>query len=249
MRLKIIFSGIIAATLALPAFADTYAVYVGYADNLRPSPFFPNGLCTGTYWNGAVAGPSGTCGGLTMDSGAVDIVNTGTTSMTLQGLTVEEQPGLGGILYNIWGTLSVTLAPGQNAVFTETNEYNFDTSDNPFISGTDPTNNCSTGADSTTALCTGNAPILTIVADGISSAFNDTGHVIDTGGYDTVNSNPCVGGNNTTTSNTPGNCNESLQWRLVGTTGIDNPGGSVPEPATLALLGLGLAGLAVRRRR
>ena len=48
--------------------------------------------------------------------------------------------------------------------------------------------------------------------------------MLDTGGFDTVNATTGGGGDNPTGGNTPGNRNESLQWRLIGTTGRENPG-------------------------
>ena len=250
MGIRILAASAMLASMALagPATAGTIATYVGYADGLRTGPFFPAGLCTGTYWNGAT-GASATCAAQTMDSGAIDIVNTGATNVSITTLTATNQPGSGPIPFNPWGALTITLAPGENAVFTQTQfgSFNFDSSDQPFISGHDPTNNCSVGALSTTVLCTSNAPVVSLTVDGVLVNLMDTGHVLDTGGYDSYLSNPCIGGNNA--NNPAGACNESLQWRLIGTTGVQDPGGSVPEPATLGLLGLAFAGAGFLRRR
>jgi hypothetical protein len=245
MRVGIRFVLAIAAlcTFVSQVNAGSFTVYVGYADSLRPSPFFPNPYDTADIFQGNVGA---------LDSGAVRIQNTGATNLTLDGLTVTLNPAGGGPgtqTFSLWSFgAGLTLLPGQNAVFGSTANYNFDTSDFGVLGTFAPNNdNCSVGPTAATALCINNAPIVAFTVDGILTPLSDTGHVLDTGGFDLVNANPCPGGNNA--NNQPGNCNESLQWREIGTTGIENPGGSVPEPGTLALVAISVLGLATARRR
>ena len=240
------------ASLPVVGHAATFDTFVGYADNLRASPFFPSpffGDSSVDFYAGQDPGA------FQLDAGAVMIRNTSGAAITVNDLTVTLNPTAGPIVFHLWSGLigaGQSIDPGQVAIFTQTTQFDFDTSDFGIINGlnaNDPTNNCSTGAFSTTAACLQNAPQVDITIDGILTSLSDTGHVLDTGGFDSVNSNPCVGGNNPAGGNLPGGCNESLQWRLIGTTGIENPGGTVPEPMTIALFGVGLAGLGVLRRR
>jgi hypothetical protein len=247
------------AVLSIAANSPVFAaaeVFVGYADDLRPSPFFPTPWCgSGVVDLAAASGDTTGCtGGSAFDSGAVGVKNTGVSPITINALTVTLRPNDGPVGFTIWNTfLPAVINPGQWAIFAQTSGENFDTSDFGVINGLNsnsPTNNCSVGAFSTEAICLNNTPVVAITIDGVTSTLSDTAHVLDTGGYDTVNSNPCVGGNNPTGGNTPGNCNESLQWRDIGTTGIENPGGgTAPEPGAIALLGAALGALGVARWR
>lgn len=222
------------------ALAGSYSVFVGYADSLRPSPFFPTPYDTADVFQGNLGA---------LDTGAVRLLNTGATPITLNGLTVTLNPGGGGpgtVNFSLWSFgVGISLLPGQNAVFGSTLNYNFDTSDFGVLGGSAPIgNNCSIGPTSTTALCINNAPVVTFTVDGVTTPLHDTAHVLDTGGFDFVNANPCP-----VSGDVPGACNESLQWRLIGTTGIEDPGGgTVPEPVSLALFGLGILGVAAARR-
>jgi hypothetical protein len=223
--------GVLSLALMLPlqAMANSYDVFVGYADNLRATGFFPNP------WSGAASVDLFAAGGASFDAGAVMIHNSGAAAFTINDLVVTINPSAGPVPFQLWGaSLSAVIDAGQNAIFSQTGSFNFDTSDFPIVPQ-DITNNCSVGALSTTALCTSNAPLVAVTVNGVLANFHDTGHVLITGGFD---ANCCLP-----------NGNESLQWRLIGTTGVENPGGSVPEPASVLLLACGLVALAVWLRK
>ncbi len=242
-RILACFAVLVGTSLSLSA--GSYNVYVGYADSLRGAPDFPNPFAVGeTIGAATVTNVFGVCSGGGCDSGAVMIVNTGSTALTVNHLSVNDRAN--GAVYDIWGSLGLTLAANSAAIFLENSGNNFDSSDfggntNPqSIAGFDPnTNNCSVGAISLLAQCVNNSPIVTFTVDGVGSDLFDTGHVLDTGGFDTANylhnhSDGSV------------SYNESLQWRAIGTTGVNDPGG-VPEPGTWLLLGSGLVAVASRR--
>jgi hypothetical protein len=245
--------------------ADTLTVQVGYADNIRPSPFFPSP------WDGspgvALFAGNGTGG---FDSGAILITNTDVNPITIDNVSVTvpswsafrpngsntQDVLTSGDEWNAFAaSFPLTLTPGQSLILTQNGAINgnnsFDTSDfGAVVDGTplDSTNNCSPGnafALAHSAGCAAIAPTITVTTSHGSQTVTDSAQVLDTGGFDFVNANPCP-----VVGDTPGNCNESLQWRLAGTTGIGNPGGNVPEPSSVVLFGTGLlASLTLLRRK
>lgn len=233
------FSGLsMAPTIAS---ASSFDVLVGYADNLRPSGFFP------TRWLGDSNVVSESSAAQSFDSGAVRIDNTSATNLQITNFKITMN-GIGGVVYSIWNTLNI--ASGKTGIFTQTTPYNFDSSDNsgngsppgglfPTAAGANGIGGCSsTSALIATvaglqAMCDAHRAIVEFDANGTHFAFDDAGHILDTGWYDFVNYSP--------------DGNESIDWNKIGS-GAQR-GGTVPVPASLLMLLTGVAGLGFTRRR
>ena len=234
----------LACLLALPsvASADSFSVFVGYADNLRPSGFFP------TPWLGAGTVVSQTPPGESLDTGAIRIDNTGATSITITNFSVAFNGGSTTVA--IWDPL--TISPGQTGIFTQTASYNFDSSDFGIFGGfppaalapTVPGNNEIGGCSSAAAIlatdpvdaakCAANAPMVSFMENGNLVTMADTGQILNTGGYDFINGSS--------------DGNESINWNTIGSE-ASRSGTGVPEPSSLLLLGSGLMGLGAFARK
>ncbi len=172
-------------------------VSVGYADSARGNPDLP------VPWKGSphttFIGDSGS-----YDSGAIKLDNTTSTPISVTGVTVvfpNHNLYNGNLPFNLWGSFEVPA--NSSVILAETNGQNFDVSDYGI-----PGVSCSTmaGPDN-------NPPqILLKVSDAVTATLLDTGHVLDTGGLDSVN---CPRGN------------ESLQWRAISTGGATVSGGNL----------------------
>jgi hypothetical protein len=152
-------AGLLLTVLGAAANAS-YLVQVGYADNLRPSPFFPSpwlGDPTVDTFAGAAA---------SIDAGAIRVVNTGSTNIVFDGLTVDSFGD--GASFTLWNSfIGSVITAGHSMIFTQTWSYNFDTSDdegsNPFA-----------------------IPRVVLAIDGLTHAYLDTAQVLNTDGTDSL---------------------------------------------------------------
>lgn len=176
-----------------------FNVYVGYEDTLRssndytisPLPWYgsPNVTFEG---DSSAQGPGA-------DSGGVRFDNVTNAPVTIDKVTVDIPRPNGGAAqhYDQWPA-GVVVQPGQTLILAENAGYaSFDTSD--IDSGT-----CG-------VVQQGLPPSINVTIGGVTSTYQDTGEVLNTGGFDLA----CIG-------------NESQPWVRVGTTGPANP--QLPPP-------------------
>ncbi len=241
--------GALVMASAAAAHAGTVNVLVGYADNLRPSGFFPS------VWLGDPNVFSETPLAQSFDAGAIRLDNNTGAPITISNFQVFF-PNVGSTL-SLWSSLA--LPTGATGIFTQTGSYNFDSSDFGVFGGSPPKslapNNylgngntsliggCSSSAAliasaGDTVLCNGSAPVISFLVDGAPFSFTDAGQVLNTGGWDFVNN---------TTYGEDGN--ESINWNVVGSVPIRGGVPPVPEPSTYALFASGAILLALLRRR
>ena len=107
------------------------------------------------------------------------------------------------------------------------------------MDATHPLGGCTNPANATqVANCQAFQPVISFDAGSGPTSLLDTGHVLDTFGYDLINLAP-----------PGGDGNESINWNLVGTVATRGGGGNIPEPSSGLLFAVGLAAIAFTRRR
>jgi hypothetical protein len=225
--------------------ASNVEVYVAYADNehlLGLTPFLPNpwyGSPNTTFLGYPTSPPSpGTL--LAWDTGAIMIRNTGTRDVVLGQLATVNGFNDPNKVFTLWdstqlksnlndgllgangiGPNGIIIPPGQQLILAQTGAAN-PTNDKPYIASPCPRTTtpgtCGSNFDSSDTpnaeKNVTNTPVIHLTLDNVTWTFTDTAQILNVGGTDV----------------TTGTGNESVQWRLIGTTGSSLPGGSGVNP-------------------
>ena len=182
-----------AATARPAADPPSVQVFLGYADNLRANAnHFP------TPWSGSPDVVFAGCTvGCTFDAGAARFVNNTPLAVTVNSVIIR----FGTCAFDMWPHGTV-LQPNQQFIVTQTASGAADGCDNS--AGFFDTSDIGPNGASWAGNCSqsGVIPEIDVTIDGVLSTFNDTGQILNTGGFDLAS---C-----------PNGSNESEQWTLVG---------------------------------
>lgn len=230
LRLGLVF-GVVFGLMGIGATAASadVNVYVGYADNFQghaapgafPTPFGPG---PGVIYDGCQ--PVASC---VFDGGVVRLDNTGTTSVKINGTTINYQGA--GCVFDLWRH-GVVLQPGEKLILAQTASGPGGgclqgvvrrTSGPSTMDGSDFGRN---GSELTSCTPSGVVPKVRVRINdqttAQSTAFTDSGRVLNTGGVDKARCGPPNGGF----------INESTPYALIGT--ITTGGPPPPPPGTRA---------------
>jgi RHS repeat-associated protein/uncharacterized repeat protein (TIGR01451 family) len=175
--------------LPLQAQDSPLEVSVGFADNSSASANFPEP------WNEANPLVNFVGSGTVYHAGAIRLDNPGSLPVTVDSVKVDlARPGP---VFQLWQ--NIVVPAGGSTILTQTQDGNFNTSASSIV-----------GCGLPLAPDETRIPKITITVAGTSTDYDDTAHVLDTGGFDSS----CRG-------------NQSLQWRSIGTAGPENPAGSI----------------------
>src|SRR5260370_4957493 len=122
-------SALLLSAFAVPyAQADSLSVFVAYTDNLRASVFFPSPFCA---LENATPCQVAVGVGQSLDAGVFRIDTPDVIPITITNVKVTLNPTAAPSVFQLWS--SVTIAPGSTAIFGQTAQFNFDTSDLPSL--------------------------------------------------------------------------------------------------------------------
>ena len=227
--------------------ASNVEVYVAYAENVHlPQVFMPNPWygSARTIFLGYPGSPPAAGSPLAWNTGAILIRNAGKKDVVLgPGVTVDgfADPT---ISFKLWdstsngagdgllgssgiGASGLTIHPEEQVIFAQTGASRNSGTDFSFspCSPAAPAPLCLSNFN-TSATPAGEAgaaslPVIHLVLDGVSETFIDSAQVLNTAGSNPGSLGPSV-------------TNQSVQWRLIGTTGSYLPGGSGVTPPAIA---------------
>jgi hypothetical protein len=219
--------------------AANVEVYVAYAENVHlPQVFMPNpwyGSPNTIFLGYPTSPPAG--GVLAWNTGGILIRNAGAAAVVL-GPRIRVDGFNSVVSFTLWdstgsagdgllgssgiGPSGITIPAGQQVILAQTGASRNSATDfnsSPCTRAT-PTPLCSSNfaTSATPAGETGatSMPVIHLTLNGVTQTFTDTAQVLNTAG--------------TNFTQTPGAINQSVQWRLIGTTGPYLPGGSGVNP-------------------